>query len=71
MAVPQQASWMFKKILGAAHYVAGSVQRNQMLNADQFSIGNVYRLIRGDQGSVSWKKLMTCNPGPPKFLLAG
>lgn len=69
--VPNQASWMIRKILGAHRNLQNVPRGSQLLSSCSFFIRVVYKALRGKQVSVSWKKLICNNPSPPNSVFVG
>ncbi|XP_024638625.1 uncharacterized protein [Medicago truncatula] len=66
MDVPAQASWVIKKVFGAAKTIS-SVDGSIFQQAN-FSIKRMYNALRGDFAKVGWRKMICNNPAPPKCL---
>jgi len=66
MDVPAQASWVIKKVFGAAKTI--SSVNGRIFQQANFSIKRMYNALRGDFAKVGWRKLICNNPAPPKCL---
>ncbi|XP_056693129.1 uncharacterized protein [Spinacia oleracea] len=60
MAVPAQASWVVRKILGAVMFLSNTTDGCSALQKNTFSISKMYYEMRGFVPSVPWRKLI-CN----------
>lgn len=68
MPIPQQCSWVVKKILGAREYFRSLHNGKEMLSLPTFSIRKLYIGLLGSVVTVPWAKMLCQNPAPPKCI---
>ncbi|XP_060182748.1 uncharacterized protein LOC132612650 [Lycium barbarum] len=67
--ITKQASWLIQKILQAAKYLTeANLDKVTILQADNYSIRDVYNQLRGDYPKVEWRRLICNNHGSPKWI---
>lgn len=67
MIIPQQSSWMVRKILGARDYLSLMQNGQDWMHHPSFSIKKVYKGLLGEIVRVPWAKVMCQNPVPAKY----
>lgn len=66
MVIPQQSSWMVRKIIGAQAYVSQLQQGMEWVQQSSFSVRKLYKAFIGEPIKQPWAKMMCQNPAPPK-----
>jgi hypothetical protein len=64
--VPAQASWVIKKIFGAAKTI--SSVNDSVFQQANFAIKRMYNALGGEFAKVGWRKMICNNPTHPKCL---
>ncbi|XP_010675064.1 uncharacterized protein LOC104891114 [Beta vulgaris subsp. vulgaris] len=67
MVVPNRLSWAMKKILESRE-IFQDLQITHMLQNQEFSIKNLYKLMQGEHDHVHWKRIICNNKASPKSL---
>lgn len=68
MEIPQQCSWVVRKILGAREYVQNTQEGKDLITGTCFSIKKMYHILLGDIEKVAWAKMICQNPAPAKCV---
>lgn len=68
MPIPQQGSWVVRKILGAREYLRKLHNGDEVIQAPTFSIRKMYKELMGCIVKVPWAKMLCQNLTPPKCL---
>lgn len=66
MPIPQQGSWVVRKILGARECVRRLPNRDEVMQHRSFSVKRVYMGLLGEVERVPWAKVVCQNPAPAK-----
>lgn len=69
MSIPQQSSWVVKKILEAREYLEGRQHGMDNFLVQQFSIRKMYNALIGEVQRVPWAKMLCQNSAPAKCLI--
>lgn len=65
----KEASWTVRKILQADAWMgATNIPRKMIMDADSYSIKQVYQLSRGSFNRVPWRRLICNNKGSPRWV---
>ncbi|XP_075080665.1 uncharacterized protein LOC142166137 [Nicotiana tabacum] len=65
----KQASWLTRKILGAAKYLnEANIGVGEVMNARSYSIRDMYNKLRGEFPKVEWRRLLCNNTSSPKWI---
>lgn len=68
VAIPQQCSWIVRKIFGAREYIQRLQNGKELIQGHSFSIRRLYNDLIGCVEKVPWAKMMCQNSAPVKYL---
>ena len=68
MAIPCNISYALKKIWSSREVLVTQANLHSFVNHGKFSIHKCYKSLRGDLGSVPWKRLTCNNLASPRSL---
>ncbi|XP_055824529.1 uncharacterized protein LOC129893059 [Solanum dulcamara] len=68
MDIPQQSSWMTRKILTMRKYWITLGYINKIVHNNKFYIAKAYKMLRGEVVNVAWSKMISKNIAEPKHV---